>query len=62
MLHVDPGVSDAVMKAMDLDEDGAVTIDDATYILAYYTAESVTHEPMTWYEITGNPNAPGAPQ
>lgn len=42
MLHVDAGVTDDVMKAMDLDEDGFVAIDNATYILAYYTTESVT--------------------
>lgn len=46
----------------DVDGNGDVRINDVLYILKYYNNVEIMHKDITWYEITGNPNAPGAPQ
>ncbi len=44
----------------DVNGDGKVTEVDATVILKYYSYNVVLNEPTSWFELTGNPNAPGA--
>lgn len=45
----------------DVDSNGQVTSADSQYILLYYLEVVITHGDVTWFELTGNPNAPGAP-
>ncbi len=46
----------------DVDGSGDVKVNDVLCILKYYNNKEILHSEITWYEITGNPNAPGAPQ
>lgn len=46
----------------DVDGSGDVKVNDVLCILKYYNNKEILHNEITWYEITGNPNAPGAPQ
>ena len=41
----------------DVSGDGAVDIDDAQFILQYYTY-TLSQKAVKWSELTGNPNAP----
>lgn len=45
----------------DVTGDGKFSIEDAMFSLSYYVEFYVIGNPVTWYEITHNPNAPGAP-
>lgn len=57
----DPSITDpAARYNADVDGDGKLSMQDAKYILNYVVMEMSFLEP-TWYEVTGNPNAPDAP-
>ena len=45
----------------DVDGNGMINEVDATMVLRYYTSNEILHKELTWYDLTGNPNAPGAP-
>ena len=50
-----------MLYACDVRGDGDVTLEDAICVLKYYTYHTLLHEDVSWYEITGNPDAPDAP-
>ncbi len=59
------GMSDVLTEEQkgiaDVDCDGVNSNDDAMYILHYYVKVTMMGMDVTWYDITGSPNAPGAP-
>lgn len=61
-LMKEPFLSATDRAIADVDGSGDVKINDVLYILKYYNNVEIMHNDITWYEITGNPNAPGAPQ
>ena len=55
-------LSDAQIAIADVDGDGSISAYDAQCILSYFLEYTVSaNTEITWYEITQNPNAPGAP-
>ncbi|MBQ8921582.1 MAG: Ig-like domain-containing protein [Oscillospiraceae bacterium] len=58
-----PSVLNDTEKAIaDVNGDGTVTVEDAQCILQYYTNILAQKTWITWYEVTGNPKAPGGPE
>ncbi len=57
-----PFLSDAERAIADVTGNGDVDSLDAICILKYYNNNVLMGQDTSWYEVTGNPNAPGAPQ
>ena len=58
----DPTLTDAQLAIADVSGDGKVTSKDAQMILTYFLEVVVNEDDeITWYDVTENPNAPGAP-
>ncbi len=57
-----PFLTEAERAIADVSGNGTVEIIDVVYLLKYYNNKVLMGNDITWYEITGNPNAPGAPQ
>lgn len=45
----------------DVNSDSDITVDDSQFILIYYAEVTLCGNDVTWYDITKNPKAPGAP-
>lgn len=60
LMGVDSELTPEQIQTADVDGDGDVDIFDAGFILEYINLMSLGVD-ASWYEITGNPNAPGAP-
>lgn len=57
-----PTLTDAQLAIADVSGDGQVSSKDAQQILTYFLEVEVNgDDEVTWYDITKNPNAPGAP-
>ncbi len=54
-------LTEAERLVADVTGDGIVDTQDAIPVLTYYTIESILGEKASWFELTGNPNAPDAP-
>ncbi len=57
-----PYLSEAERAIADVSGNGTVDTMDAIAILRYYNFNVLMHVDTSWYELTGNVNAPGAPQ
>ncbi len=49
----DSGLTDVQFAAADVSGDGAVTIEDAQFILTYYTRNSLSGRSLTWDQVIG---------
>lgn len=49
------------MMCCDVNSDSAITVEDSQFILNYYAETTLSGNDVTWFDITQNPNAPGAP-
>lgn len=54
-------LTDAERQTADVTGDSAVDSSDAIALLQYYVNTSILGKDTSWYELTGNPNAPDAP-
>ena len=51
----DSGLNAVQMKAADVNGDGALTVEDAQYILIYYTENTVAGKSLTWDDLLNKP-------
>ena len=56
----DDFLTEAQKAVADVNGDGAITEVDATMILRWYSYNYILDNPVSWYELTKNPKAPGA--
>ncbi len=56
----DDFLTEAQKAVADVNGDGAITEVDATMILRWYSYNFILDNPVSWYELTKNPKAPGA--
>ncbi|MBE6846993.1 MAG: hypothetical protein E7503_02530 [Ruminococcus sp.] len=54
-------LTEAERLVADVTGEGIVDTQDAIPVLTYYTIESIIGDDASWFELTGNPNAPDAP-